>query len=406
MGGAMEFIGPAISFVGASKAADAQADAAASSAAATREATAMSVASQEKMQQKALDAQEKALREQRQYLDPYRTAGTGALYQYLYRIGAGKPDAGTYGRAMADPSRTSRIEALRTQIAAETAKAQAAAQTPAPVQSAPSTMNQARGNASMIPPLWANAAEAVRTGTATPDQQATYEQVKQYLPGAMVVAQQAAGAAGATAQSGAAAVSPELAALQAELAQLEGAQGPAEEFTPWNLEESPTYKLQQEDTQRAIDRAARARGLYKSGYAMKTSADAGRRLAADEQQAQLTRLTGLASMGQEASAGMAGSGLSSANQMTSMYNQGASNYANIYERQAQGLGDAAYNAGAAKAGLWGNVSSMGQNMMASNLSNSIYGQPAKSSSGSFSFDPYATSRKLAGSMPGFGFMSY
>lgn len=327
MGGAVgTIVGAGLSLFGANKAAKAQTAAADSAAAAQREETAMTVASQEKMQALSLAAQEKALREQRQYLDPYRTAGTQGLYQYLYRIGAGAPEAGVYQRAMADPSATTRIAELRAKIAAEEAKAQAAA------------------------------------------------------------------------QGGAAAVSPELAALQAELAQLEGAQTPAAEFTPWNLEESPTYRLQMEDTQRAIDRAARARGLYGSGYAMKTSADASRRLAADEQQAQLTRLTGLTSMGQEASAGMAGSGLASANAMTNLYGQGAQTLASAYQNQATGVGNAAYASGGAKAGVWGNVGQIGGALMSNSMNSGLYGSRQPSAPQTASTNPASTAAGLASNL--------
>jgi len=77
-------------------------------------------------------------------------------------------------------------------------------------------------------------------------------------------------------------------------------------------------------------------------------------------------------MGQEASAGIAGAGLASANQMTNLYGQGAQTLATVYQNQATGLGNSAYVKGGAQAGVWGNVGNIGGAMLQNYLNQNLY----------------------------------
>lgn len=361
MGGGGNILGPVLGFVGAQQSAKAMKSAASEQAAATREATRLSVESQEKMQQKALDAQEKALREQRGYMSPYRTAGTQGLYQYLYQMGAGAPSASMYKAAFADPTQTARIAELRSKIGSLTPAAQAAGAPPAAAQAAP------QGSAY---DQFVKDYEARWQGKPSGSALLEFQRSQMNKPQGQAPAQAAPAAAGITPEQ-----QSELAAMQAELATLEQQQTGAHggEFSPWKLEESPTYKIQMEDTEKAINRGLLARGLYGSRYGVNALSDNARRLAANEQEVQMRRLQGLTSMGQEASAGMAQGGMNAANQMTNMYGQGAQNYMGIYDRQAQGLGDAAYNRGAAQAGMWSNLSDLGGRMWQQSANQQIYG---------------------------------
>ncbi len=410
MGGAAPIIGGVLGLVGASKAAKAQTAAANSAAQATIESTRMSVDAQKEMQAKALEAQQKALAEQRGYLLPYRTAGTQGLYQYLYRIGAGAPSADMYRAAFADPTQTARISELKTKIAGLTpAQSATATSQPSPAVAASGgpeynwAVNQIKSLYPGAQPGQYDALIRQRFGDAF------FNKAKPASTQAPAAPPVAGAAAPLTPEQQA-----ELSKYQAELASLEqqAAAQNVGEFTPWNLEESPTYKLQMEDTEKAINRALLARGLYGSRYGTNQLADNARRLAAAEQQAQLGRLQGLTEMGQQSSAGLGSSSLSAANAMTNMYGQGATNFANIYENRAQGLGDAALLAGQAKAGLWGNLSDMGGRLMQNAFNQQIYGprsvavQPTVPTSSFQSVYPITSAvQNTTNLIPGFGYLS-
>lgn len=362
MGDFGSIIGPVASIWSSNKAAKAQQNAAQEAAQAQVEATKLSIASQEAMQAKALAAQEKALAEQRGYLQPYGDAGTQALYQYLYRIGAGAPSAVAYKAAFQNPSTTSRIAELQSKIAG----LQPAAATGTTGTAATATTGTAGTDADYAAQLLtrqglmtnqaiSEAARAVQAGTASDFQ----KQVVADAAKAFRLKPSAAAATPATAATPAltAEQQTELAGYQSELANLQAQQAASDvgEFSPWNLEESPTYRLQMEDTQRAIDKALRARGLYGSGYGVSSQADNARRLAAAEQAAQLTRLQGLTSMGQEARTGMASGGLAAASQMANLYGQGAQLATQTYQNQGTALGNAALMSGAAQAANYGSI---------------------------------------------------
>lgn len=399
MGGAAGFLaGGALTFLGAKKSAKATTQAAEIAANAQREATASSIAAEREMQEKALAAQQKALREQRTYMRPYGDIGTQALYQYLYRIGGGAPRADTYAAAFADPERTARISELRSKIASLGTPTQTV------VQPAPTTYT---GN--FDPRILQLEEQLKRLGPSggpdlnTPQRLLLTAQLSQLRNAS---AAQTPPASAATAASLTPGQQKELADAKAELARLEAEEraynpGP---FTPWNLEESPTYRLQMEDSAREIDRALRSRGLYGSSYGVSQQADSARRLAAAEQAAQLSRLVGLAQMGQEARSGMAAGGLSAANQMAQLYGQGAQNMMQAYQNQGAALGNAAMMTGAANASLYGKLADLGGALMQSSFMRPVYPSTIMITPAT-TWSSMPSSTKLADMRPGFGFMS-
>ena len=108
---------------------------------------------------------------------------------------------------------------------------------------------------------------------------------------------------------------------------------------------SPLFKLQQEQGESAINRSLAARGLFNSGAAIRSLSDFNRNLLAEESQRQYGRLADIVNLGSGAAAGGAASAQNTGNTLAS-----------AYQNLGQGLQQAAYQGGQARAGMYQNMS--------------------------------------------------
>ena len=106
-----------------------------------------------------------------------------------------------------------------------------------------------------------------------------------------------------------------------------------------NYQQSPGYQFQFNEGMRAVQNSAAAQGMLNSGATLKVLQTRGQQLGNIDFGTYYNRLLGIASLGQNAAAGVGNNGIATARDIAQTDASAASGQASIYGSAAQGIGN-------------------------------------------------------------------
>ena len=128
--------------------------------------------------------------------------------------------------------------------------------------------------------------------------------------------------------------------------------------TPYDITSSPAYTYQQQQGEKAINRAAAARGGYGSTATVDQLGDFNQRLGASEVTNQYNRLLHLVNIGQSAANNESASSLNYANSNTAASQNYANSTSGIISNSANNLSNLQIQQGENQASMWSNLGAL------------------------------------------------